>query len=36
MNTTITIGEFILAIAFAGMAIVLYAAAKAAVQTWLK
>ena len=36
MNTTITIGELLLFVAAAGIMIILYAAGKAAYETWLK
>jgi hypothetical protein len=36
MNTTITLGELVLVVMATGIMIILYAAIKAAYETWLK
>jgi hypothetical protein len=36
MNTTITLGELVLVVMATGIMIILYAAVKAAYETWLK
>jgi hypothetical protein len=36
MNTTITLGELVLVVMASGIMIILYAAVKAAYETWLK